>query len=285
MKSSTIILIVIILLSLIGLGIGLYFLLIREIKTKCQQLTDEASRRNYPIQYTNWVINPWTPNSVYQAMYLVIGSDILYCNPAEFQPFMNKMIPNFNDSTNIETTENVGFMFVKDTYTVISIRGTSNLEDVITDISYKLTANLPFKGSTGAMIHSGFAKAYSTIFPQIQKFIMSKNPSNTVLFVGHSLGAALSILFAYDFKVNYGKNVKFLASGSPKIGNQMLINDLNKADGWNTINVNDIVPKEPSEKDYVQIKDVHYIDFQLGSDLQNHSIIGYMDYMKNIISY
>ena len=56
---------------------------------------------------------------------------------------------------------------------------------------------------------------------------MSKYPDSTIVITGHSLGAALATLTAYDMASVYGTKVSMINFGSPRVGNGNFANVFN----------------------------------------------------------
>ena len=111
---------------------------------------------------------------------------------------------------------------------VLSIPGTSDVLDYLTDADFFLTA---YKASgvncAECQVHSGFLGAWNSVFDIVDQGIkdaLAKYPSYTITIVGHSLGAALADL-AYGSLKPQLQNVKQLFTyGSPRVGNQAFAN-------------------------------------------------------------
>ncbi|PRP86108.1 hypothetical protein PROFUN_03095 [Planoprotostelium fungivorum] len=118
-----------------------------------------------------------------------------------------------------------GYSGVTRDYIVISFRGTraQDLSNWLTDLSYEMTS--PFhEAITGAKVHSGFLNAYVSVRDQLLKIVggfTTKYPKKTILFTGHSLGGALTVLAAVDtYLIKAFKNrVLIHTLGAPRVGN------------------------------------------------------------------
>jgi predicted lipase len=75
---------------------------------------------------------------------------------------------------------------------------------------------------SGCRVHNGFydteSKVISSILSTV-KDLQAKFPSYSVIATGHSLGAALATLTAFDLAANGINNVKLFNYGSPRVGN------------------------------------------------------------------
>jgi len=102
---------------------------------------------------------------------------------------------------------------------------------LLTDLDLFLTPINPslFHGvSSSVEVHSGFgaeqAKTAPAILAAVQE-AMSKYGTNSVTTIGHSLGAALSLLDALFLKVQIpSASVSYVGYGLPRVGNQAFAN-------------------------------------------------------------
>lgn len=100
-------------------------------------------------------------------------------------------------------------------YTVVSFRGTESFTDLVTDINFFKKTSEVFPGK----IHGGFLKAAEGIWPEIQQSLTSIENTGKIFITGHSLGAALAQLNAYQSaKAGYDVAGVFLF-GAPLVGN------------------------------------------------------------------
>jgi hypothetical protein len=73
---------------------------------------------------------------------------------------------------------------------VVSIRGSNNWQDWLSNLNFAMRSMEPF-GPKGVKVHSGFHHAYSTIADKVVETtsaLVTKNAGYEVLFTGHSLG-------------------------------------------------------------------------------------------------
>jgi hypothetical protein len=131
-----------------------------------------------------------------------------------------------------ETTQGAGYVaFIPSKNTIFaSFRGTKTLASAILNLDiFKSAPDFNSNGfrDQGPLIHSGFEKTYIPLKERIQvavKLLADQNPSAEIVFSGHSLGAAVANLAAFDFSARnnqtYDKRVSLFTYGQPRIGNQ-----------------------------------------------------------------
>ena len=130
---------------------------------------------------------------------------------------------------------------------IIAFRGSHTLENVIQNIKfyhskpdwvsepgaegkansskpeeYRMVNKQTIRGKI-AMVHAGFEQTYARLrgITRIIKTAAERYPWCKIVFTGHSLGGALSILAAVDFyqTFNFGRRISVYTYGSPRIGN------------------------------------------------------------------
>ncbi|KAJ3352624.1 hypothetical protein HDU83_007818 [Entophlyctis luteolus] len=135
---------------------------------------------------------------------------------------------------------------------VLSIRGSRSLGSFIEDAQVVETAISNLTSVPAAVkVHSGFWNVWQLLKPQLEPALVSAmdaNPDFSVAFVGHSLGAASSLLAAVDLSLNgvvAPDYVSIVNMGSPRVGNVAFVNftqSLKFARLSRVVNNNDIVP-------------------------------------------
>ena len=103
---------------------------------------------------------------------------------------------------------------------VLDFRGTSDLADAMCDANLQ---QVPFKDlakiETGK-VHSGFYKQFRVMLPLVDQAVRAHlDTGNSLLCVGHSLGAALATLAAGYYCSTYPGQCSFVGYGNPRVGN------------------------------------------------------------------
>ena len=140
----------------------------------------------------------------------------------------------------------------------ISFRGSSDIENWIDNI--QIRKSCPYNYNTSICIEKGFYKVYENIkrdvfnkLKEINNYYDTKN----ILLTGHSLGAAVSTLLAYDMVRNYNNySVSLINFGSPRVGNSYFVYDFFKYKFYSkrVTHYYDIVPHLPQQLlDYLHI--------------------------------
>ena len=121
---------------------------------------------------------------------------------------------------------------------IISVRGTSNIENAMVDISLKLMVDK----NTGVRLHEGFSFAAKQVYAELKPLLNSDYKINVT---GHSMGGAVALILAiyldaYQFDIE-----QVITFGQPKVTN---ISGANKIQHINVIRVVtpfDLVPLVP----------------------------------------
>jgi hypothetical protein len=121
---------------------------------------------------------------------------------------------------------------------IISVRGTSNIENAMVDISLKLRAD----ENSGVHLHEGFSFAAKQIYRELEPLL---KPGYKISVTGHSLGGAVALILgiyldAYQFNIE-----QVVTFGQPKVTN---ISGADKIQHINVIRVVtpfDLVPLVP----------------------------------------
>ena len=101
----------------------------------------------------------------------------------------------------------------------VTFRGSEDIKNWATNIN-SISTGYPL--CNGCEVHKGFYEAEKAVFPfilsQVQA-LKSKFPSYSVIATGHSLGAALATLTAFDLQSNGVSPIQVFNYGSPRVGN------------------------------------------------------------------
>ncbi|KAI9014247.1 Alpha/Beta hydrolase protein [Hyaloraphidium curvatum] len=106
---------------------------------------------------------------------------------------------------------------------VLGVRGTSNFEEILLDVQ-GWQANCSAVGirHPDCMVHEGFSKGFNALHGPVAEILegmVERYPTAAIRIAGHSLGGALTTLFAPHVAANYSANhtVTLFTSGSPRV--------------------------------------------------------------------
>lgn len=132
-----------------------------------------------------------------------------------------------------------------------SFRGSSNIQNWISNI--QISKVNPYN-DTAIAVSKGFYKDYNYIKSDLMdnlSMLKREYNTNNVLLTGHSLGAALATLMAFDILNEFQNyNLKYLTTyGSPRVGNKEFSSIMNGYDytSYRVTHYYDIVPHVPEE--------------------------------------
>lgn len=142
---------------------------------------------------------------------------------------------------------------------VLAFRGTE--ADKVTDLA--TDADIPpTSWSEGGNVHTGFAKALLAAWPQIGPLL--QEGQGTLLFTGHSLGAALATLAAskyHPIATSNHRPIALYTFGSPLTGDEEFTQTFTGVDVQRYVDCCDVVTRVPPEfLGYHHVGPVHYID-------------------------
>jgi hypothetical protein len=99
--------------------------------------------------------------------------------------------------------------------------------DVLTDARIGIKNN-----SAGLPVHCGFDHCFTSMLPDMQKFIIANNTGvKTVHCIGHSLGGAIALLAADWVVRNIKLHVKLYTFGAPRVGTENFVKSTTSAIG------------------------------------------------------
>ena len=131
----------------------------------------------------------------------------------------------------------------------ISWRGTESMRDWLSDAAISKVNAFDI---VGLNVHSGFYGCYKEVrtrlLASIRQYIENLNPK-TIIVTGHSLGAALATLNAFDISITFKdvKNLQVYTFGSPRVGNKFFRTAYNSLvpNTFRFIHAMDIVTRVP----------------------------------------
>jgi len=135
---------------------------------------------------------------------------------------------------------------------VIGYRGSESISNWIHDLDFFMT---PYPGVPSVSVHEGFLSAYLQVQQTVQntvRALRNKYPSMPILITGHSLGAALSVLCAFDLVTSGivpSSMISVVNIGEPRVGDLAFATAFNNAIGSATriVNQRDLVPHVPPQ--------------------------------------
>ena len=167
--------------------------------------------------------------------------------------------------------DNIGFIVKGRDCDIISLRGTSNLEDILVSMDTSFT-HVP-----DGKIHQGY---YNKVMEIIQAY-PELTLGTEIIFCGHSMGGALVSILGYLLhKQNPNLKIRVYTFGSPMYGDYHLkeyISNQKNIKMINYINVADPVVYKPIDTGYKRIGTVKKWKIDSGNDNVNHNIRTYRE--------
>ena len=121
---------------------------------------------------------------------------------------------------------------------VISVRGTSNVENAMVDILLKLKVNQ----NTGIKLHEGFAFAASQVYAELKPLLRADYEIHTT---GHSLGGAVALILAIYLDADRFSIEQVITFGQPKVTNIAGASKINHINLIRVVTPLDVVPLVP----------------------------------------
>ncbi|KAK9769121.1 putative Lipase [Seiridium cardinale] len=147
-----------------------------------------------------------------------------------------------------DVTDIQGFVSIDDTNKVIvaSFRGSHSVRNWITDLVFvQELCDI----TTGCLLHTGFYDAWLEVADNVTAAIaaaVATNPSYSIVFTGHSLGAAVGTVAAAYVR-NAGYSIDIYTYGSPRVGNRPFVAYVTDQAGaeYRVTHLDDPVPRLP----------------------------------------
>lgn len=136
------------------------------------------------------------------------------------------------------------FVAMKGKSLYVVFRGTSSKKDAQNDVSID---KVPFINE-GDKVHIGFKSSWDAVKNIILKDITKMSGYNKIIVCGHSLGAAVATLCAYNLSHIFDTvDVECCTIGSPRVGNKTFKNnyDSRKIKTLRIVHNNDVVTHSP----------------------------------------
>lgn len=117
---------------------------------------------------------------------------------------------------------------------ILSLPGTSSVQDFVTDFAFVPLNQTTAAGCTDCRVHGGFYVAWRSIADEVIAALAdlrAKNPGYSTVITGHSLGGALATLAYTDLKAaNLPVKIAY-TMGSPRVGNPAYANFVDRLSG------------------------------------------------------
>lgn len=121
---------------------------------------------------------------------------------------------------------------------IIAVRGTSNVENAIVDVAFKLTLDK----HTGVYLHNGFSHAAREIYDEIKPQLKTDYEISTT---GHSLGGAVAVILAMYLDIDDFEVGQVITFGQPKVTNIAGANKFQHLKHTRVVTQKDLVPLVP----------------------------------------
>lgn len=176
---------------------------------------------------------------------------------------------------------------------LVAFRGTTNLRDILFDLRAARQV-IPYDGmrDSPVRVHGGFIDAYESVRQAAVLDIIRESEYKTVIFTGHSLGAALATLGALDAAYwceQWGLERTIINRnlGSPRVGNLAFKDSYERRVKFTTRFVNDrdlVTHLPPRELGFTHVGKQELIggdDPGLVSEaIRDHRVEEYLKYME-----
>ena len=178
-----------------------------------------------------------------------------------------------------------GFVIESKHNLIIAFRGTDSDPDWIVDAEVSQSP-FPYTSET-CLVHTGFLSTYESCRSTILRSLASTSKKKPIYVTGHSLGAALATLCAYDL-AKHGMMTHLCTFASPRVGDPLFVKEFHTLikQSQRYVNAFDIVPLLPPESIYTPISNqtwhYHHVlqekSFAIQTDTLrgNHSIYTYI---------
>jgi len=121
---------------------------------------------------------------------------------------------------------------------IVAVRGTSNIENAMVDIAFKLLPN----DATGIKLHQGFGRSADYLFETIEPIL---NKDFRIDTTGHSLGGAAALILAMYLDARGYDVGKVITYGQPKVTNVAGSRKYSHLDVTRVVTPKDVVPLVP----------------------------------------
>jgi hypothetical protein len=136
---------------------------------------------------------------------------------------------------------------------IVAFRGSKNPRDFVQDAKFGMTRLITLSGGEEVHVHLGFKEDFEAIAVAVitnVKTLLAMNSQAKVWLTGHSLGGALAILCAMEFRRQGIPVSQVITFGQPRVGNAAFAAMYDAMPGLKqltirVINQNDLIPRTP----------------------------------------
>jgi triacylglycerol lipase len=121
---------------------------------------------------------------------------------------------------------------------IISIRGTSNIENAMVNVSLKLNVD----ADLGVSLHQGFSVSAKRVYAELKPLL---KPEYKINVTGHSLGGATALVLAMLLDKDQFKVEQVVTFGQPKVTNVPGANSIQHINLIRVVTPDDLVPLVP----------------------------------------
>lgn len=180
-------------------------------------------------------------------VHLIIGNGFSYTAQIKVDPQKAAQVPPQHLpmlTSMLKIGPIFGFIARKPGAVFVSFRGTETPEEWLCDFE-AAPAGCQIGSGT---VHQGFQNVYEVVRDSARNGAQAAlNPGDQLLVTGHSLGAAVALLFADDAFSSITKNIQVCTFAGPRVGLGNFVNtyDQNLPNTMRVVNRWDIVPNVP----------------------------------------
>ena len=223
-------------------------------------------------------------------LHMIIGNGFTYDAQIKVDPAKAAKVPPQHLpllSSMLKVGPIFGYVAKRDGAAFVSFRGTETPEEWLCDFE-AVPAGCDIGSGT---VHEGFQKVYEVVRDSaINGAKAALGQGGQLLVTGHSLGAALALLFANDAFSSVTKNIRICSFAGPRVGLDDFVRTYNQnlPDTARVVNRWDIVPNVPVPAPptclYEHVQSVIPIDGGFTCDLgQAHSLpLSYLPGLKKL---
>lgn len=172
-----------------------------------------------------------------------------------------------------------------DGHGVIVLRGTMTTDEWLNNMNYRMKPFLPADDLTYGQVHEGFRDIYKGLRGRYRELAAEIDPEKPLYLVGHSLGAAVSMIGALDIALKQPEraaNIHAYLFAPPRTGDATFAQYYDELVGtsYRIVNVCDVVPYVPFEEmgtisdmlgyPYADTKGEVSFMHQMGNPIANH---------------